>query len=94
MKKQTRPINDRLKRAKSAESKAATIKGWLNKWVREQNQLIADLEQAVSHDDYDATCIALGQLKMVLSKKMTALPNIFEQILKIDNAQSGIDNRD
>lgn len=83
---QHRSINQRLKRAKSPEAKAEAIAEWLSGWRREQNQLITALERAVSQDDYDNTCIALGQLKAVLDKKMVALPGVFAELLKSQNS--------
>lgn len=81
---QHRSINQRLKRAKSPAAKSEIISEWVSSWKHEQNQLIKSLEKAVSQDNYDNTCIALGQLKTVLDKKMSALPGVFLDLINDD----------
>lgn len=78
---QHRSISQRLNRAKSKEAKAAALVDWISGWKREQDTLIAQLERAVSRNDYHQTCITLGQLKAVINKKMTALPTVISHLM-------------
>ena len=77
---QHRSISQRLKKAKSIEVRREILRDWSAAWQREQMELIGQLEQAIKHDDYDALCIATGQLKAVSQKKFEALPRVIETL--------------
>lgn len=81
MSQQQRSISQRLKKAKSPEAKLATVMEWSQSWTDEHNALIKRLEQALSNDDYDTNCIALGELKAASTKKLNALPNVLITLL-------------
>jgi hypothetical protein len=83
MSQQHRSISQRLKRAKSIESKMEAAQDWAANWQREQEGLIRDLEQAISNDDYDQLCIISGQLKAVSQKRFIALPKVISALLAV-----------
>ena len=87
MSQQQRSISQRLKKAKSPESKLATVIEWSQSWESEHNALIKRLEQALSNDNYDANCIALGELKAASSKKFNALPNVLKVLLNQESTK-------
>lgn len=84
MSQQHRSISQRLKRAKSVESKQEAAQDWAANWQREQAGLIRDLEQAISNDDYDQLCIVSGQLKAVTEKRFDALPKVITALIGAD----------
>lgn len=82
-----RSISQRIKRAKSIETKREIIGDWANSWKNEQCSLIIRLGQAVKDNDYDELCIVTGELSAVTKKKFDALPNVFNLLMQAkDNA--------
>lgn len=69
-----RSIAERLQRAKSLDVKAEVVADWAANWQREHDDLVAQLERAVSAMDYDALCSITGQIKAVGQKRHGALP--------------------
>lgn len=76
MSQQHRSIAQRLRRAKSPESKREAALDWARNWGEEQMGLIRQLEQAVAQDDYDRLCTVTGQIKAVTDKRFAALPRV------------------
>lgn len=78
---QHRSISQRLKRAKSRDARQATLQKWTQAWQQEQSALIWRIGKAIADDDFDAACIAVGELKSVSVKKFEALPKVLEVLL-------------
>lgn len=76
-----RSINQRLKRAKSNETKQEILQDWAENWQQEQLHLIKMIENAISSDDYNQLCTATSQLKAMSSKRFAALPKIFNNVM-------------
>lgn len=81
---QHRSINQRLKRAKSPESKAAALSDWAASWQNEQMMLIDKLGKANAKDDFDAMSILIGELRTMSAKKFEALPGVLSSLIKHD----------
>lgn len=77
-------IGDRLRRAKSADVKAEVARDWATNWQREHDDLVAQLERAVSSMDYDALCSITGQIKAVGIKRHGALPRVMAALQEQD----------
>ena len=77
---QHRSINQKLARAKSKEAKQQTLENWVKDWEKEQSILLDKLGKAIASDDFNNSCIFLGELKTV-QKKITALPTILTTLL-------------
>lgn len=78
---QHRSISQRLAKAKSPETKREVVNDWIANWYKEQLSLIAQIEKAINHDDYDQLCIATGQLKAATEKRFTALPKVIQALV-------------
>ena len=76
-----RSIGERLSRAKTPEVKQEVALDWAASWQAEHDKLFKDIERAISHDNYDALCIAVGQLKTVHGKKFAALPGVIKKLV-------------
>lgn len=77
---QHRSISQRLKRAKSAETKKQIALEWSKAWKIEQDGLVNQLGQAIARNDYDAQCIALGELRAITDKRMTGLMSVINTL--------------
>jgi hypothetical protein len=71
-------ISQRLSAAKSPDTKAEIKAEWAAAWESETMQVFARLERAIQRNDFDELCISAGQLKAVLQKHFTALPNVLK----------------
>jgi len=80
MSQQHRSITQRLRRAKSTESKQEAALDWAANWQAEQLGLVKSLEWALAHDDYDALCRVTGHIKAVTDKRFIALPKVIEAL--------------
>ncbi len=77
---QHRSIATRLSRAKSPQAREALLKDWVANWREDQFDIIRQFEQAIGTMDYDAFCIATGELKAVTEKRFPALENVLKKL--------------
>lgn len=89
---QQRSVSQRLKRAKSAEGKAAVLADWSKSWETEVFGLIRQIEHGIRTNDYDLLCRATGQLKAVSGKRFHALPNVLAHFVPEQAEPELIDN--
>ena len=82
---QHRSISQRLKRAKSTESKRLTLTEWAKSWESEQMHVISNLGNAIKDGDFDRECILCGELKALSIKKFEALPKVLNLLIDADD---------
>lgn len=71
-------ISQRLKTAKSIDTKKLVAQDWATNWQAEQTALIDMLGKALHKNNFDELCIAVGQLKAVTQKKFEGLTKVIE----------------
>ena len=84
-----RSIGERLKIARSPETKRIILSEWVDGWEREQAQLTLNFSLGAEICDYDAVMIAVGQLRAVTQKRFEALYGILRRFGLPDQAQDG-----
>lgn len=77
-------VGQKLKKAKSLETKAAIASEWAESWQQEHAKLFRNLERALQIDDYDLLCRAVGQLKEANVKRLDVLPRVINQLTDRD----------
>ena len=75
-----RSISERLRRAKTPEAMFVTITDWSADWRADQEDIVAQHEEAIQTMDYDALCSATGQLKAVTEKRFTGLAGVIRRL--------------
>jgi len=60
--------------------KLEIVTDWATSWENDQMQLIKQLEAAIRSNDFDALCIATGQLKAVTQKRFEGFASIIEDL--------------
>ena len=64
---------DRMRRARTVETKNEIMTEWLRGWEQEQSKLLGQLDLAIDISDFDVQCIAVGSLREVVNKKFGVL---------------------
>lgn len=79
-----RSIGERLSRAKSPEAREELLKDWVANWQADQMGIVRQFQHALQTMDYDALCIATGELKAVSQKRFPALERVLRTLQGLD----------
>ena len=85
MPKRNRSISYKLDKQHKAEKKAELLHEWLDKWHCEHIDIIERMKKAIDTGNIDELRISFAELRAVTNKKHSALHNIFDHLLKLDN---------
>lgn len=78
-------IKQRLAIAKDDKTANEIIAQWVATWHREQDMITKRLGKAIANDDFDASSIAVGELKAVTSKRFQGLRSILQHLTRDDH---------
>lgn len=79
-----RSISERLRRAKSPESRSAVLEAWVKNWEDDQMDVLAQIEAGIRHSDRDTLASAAGQLRAITDKRMAGLRNVLRILTEGD----------
>ena len=80
LQKKNRSIGQRIGRAKGKESVRKIALDWASTWQKEQESVVERLGKSISDDDFDAQCIAAGELKTITEKRFSGLRSVIEKL--------------
>lgn len=80
LQKKNRSIGQRIGRAKGKESVRKIALDWADTWHKEQESVVERLGKSISDDDFDAQCIAAGELKTITGKRFSGLRSVIEKL--------------
>lgn len=87
--KKNRSIGQRISRAKGKESVRKIALDWAGTWQKEQESVVERLGKSISDDDFDAQCVAAGELKTITEKRFSGLRSVIEKLSeRIDDGKS------
>lgn len=73
-------IGGRLRSAKTRPRRREILTEWRHNWYDDQMDIVAQLERAIGRMDYDALCIATGQLRAVTEKRFLGLDSVIRRL--------------
>lgn len=78
--KKNRSIAQRIDRAKGKDAVREIAMDWAGTWQKEQESVVERLGKSISEDDFDAQCIAAGELKTITEKRFAGLRSMIERL--------------
>lgn len=79
-----RSIGERMTRAKTLDSRREAALDWAANWREDHEETLALIERALQTGRISAAGQALGQLKALNDKAMSALPRVIEALADED----------
>ena len=75
-----RSISERLRRAKSPESRRELLLDWTDNWFTEQMNIVQQLSDAYITMDNESICKGINQLRAMTDRRLSALSRIFVKL--------------
>ncbi len=84
MSSQHRSINQRLRKAKTAETKRAIVAEWLQEWHRDTHGIVSQLDGARRRGNWAEVDNAARQLATGTDKRFNAIAGVIQTLIAIE----------